>query len=150
VLFHDELVVIAHPSHPLAARPALTLEETLAYPWVAPPKDTPAGAYLFDELRIGERERTPVRVVSSSLALLRGILARGPYLSIISRHQIAVEVADGHVAPLPIPLKAPHRPIGLTFRVGWRPTATQAQFIDYLRRFSASGATDGANPTEGI
>lgn len=137
VLFHDELGIVAHPTHPLAQRERVTLDDTLAYPWVAPPKDTPAGNYLFETLRIHERERTPVRVVSSSLAFLRGVLACGDYLTIISRHQIQVEILDGHFTVLPIALQGHFRAIGLTFRTGWRPTATQARFIDYLRRFSA-------------
>lgn len=133
-LFRDELAIVAHPSHPLFDSPAPTVEDTLAFPWVAPPRDTPAGSYLFDTLRIQDRPRTPVRVVASSLIFLRELLARGPYVSIISRHQIAPEQAAGQILPLPIPLDGGGRDIGLTTRRGWRPTATQAQFIGFLRQ----------------
>jgi LysR family transcriptional regulator, regulator for genes of the gallate degradation pathway len=131
-LFHDELAIVAHPSHPLAGRRA-SIDETLAYPWVASPKETPAGSYLFETLRIQDRPHTPVRVVSSSLGMLRGILAQGPYVSIVSRHQISAELRDGHIAVLDIPLKGHLRSIGLTYRGNWRPTETQARYLDLLR-----------------
>ncbi|MCF3594027.1 LysR family transcriptional regulator [Rhodobacteraceae bacterium LMO-12] len=132
-LFDDALAIVAHPSHPLAARKGVTLEDTLRYPWVAPPKTTPAGQYLYESLRIEQRRQTPVRVVSSSLVMVRGILAEGPYVSIISRHQISVEERDGHIAVLDVALKGNRRAIGLTTRAGWRPTESQAQFIQFLR-----------------
>lgn len=132
-LFDDHLAIVTHPSHPLAGRRGLTMDDTLAFPWVAPPKNTPAGTYLFETLRIDQRPRTPVRVVSSSLVMLRGILAEGPYVSIISRHQISTEIADGHMTALDIPLSGDARAIGLTWRSNWRPTATQARFLTLLR-----------------
>lgn len=142
-LFDDALAIVAHASHPLAQSKDVTLEATMAFPWVAPPKQTPAGRYLFDTLRIGTRDQTPVRVVSSSLVMLRGILAQGPYVSIISRHQISIEEAHGDIVPLPVRLAGNLRAIGLTYRRDWRPTDTQARYLDLLRgasRDSACGA----------
>ncbi|PWE28680.1 LysR family transcriptional regulator [Pararhodobacter marinus] len=132
-LFDDAMAIVAHPDHPLAGRKGVTLEDTLAYPWVAPPKSTPAGSYLFETLRIQERPQTPVRVVSSSLVFLRGLLAAGDYVSIVSLHQVATELSDGHIAPLDVALSNNWRSIGLTYRQSWRPTATQARFMDLLR-----------------
>jgi DNA-binding transcriptional LysR family regulator len=139
-LFDDRLAIVAHPSHPLAQKRGLSLEDTLAYPWVAPPKNTPAGHYLFETLRIDERRETPVRLVSSSPVMLRGILAEGPYVSIISREQIKVELRDGHIAPLDIALQGDARAIGLTTRAAWRPTKVQARFIEFLRDSARSEA----------
>ena len=144
-LFDDALAIVAHPGHPLAERRNLTLEDTLAYPWIAPPKTAPAGQYLFETLRIHERPETPVRVVSSSLVMLRGLLAEGPYVSIISRHQIAVEERLGLIAPLDIPLSGDRRPIGLTTRAGWQPTQTQARFLALLHEFADPGPVGRAS-----
>ena len=143
-LFDDALAIVAHPSHPLAGRTGLTLDDTLSFPWIAPPKTAPAGQYLFETLRIHERPETPVRVVSSSLVMLRGLLAEGPYVSIISRHQIAVEERLGLIVPLDIPLSGDRRAIGLTTRAGWRPTLTQARFLDLLRDFARIAVEDAA------
>lgn len=135
-LFEDALAIVAHPHHPLAGQRQVSLEETLAYPWIAPPKETPAGQYLFETLCIPERAQTPVRIVASSMAILRGVLAEGEYVSVVSRRQIAVDAELGVIAVLNVALSGEMRTIGLTYRQGWRPTETQAQFIEKLRKFS--------------
>lgn len=140
-LFSDALSIVAHPNHPLSGKPNLRLEDTLAFPWIAPPRETPAGQYLFDILRIQDRPETPVRAVSSSMAVLRGVLAEGPYVSVVSRHQIKVDEDLGAIAALNVPLQGHIREIGLTYRVGWNPTKTQGEFIEYLRKFSALGSS---------
>ncbi|MCW1932049.1 LysR family transcriptional regulator [Pararhodobacter zhoushanensis] len=145
-LFDDALAIVAHPSHPLAGRAEVSLEDTLAYPWVAPPKNTPAGTYLFETLRIDQQPRTPVRVVSSSLVFLRGILAEGDYISIVSRHQISDEERAGHIVPLNVPLTNDLRTIGLTYRTSWRPTDTQARFLALLRQCSPAGSGENLPP----
>ena len=137
LLFRDALAIVAHPDHPLAGRRGLTLEDALAFPWIAPPRATPAGQYLFETLRLQERNRTPVRAISSSLITLRGLLSEGPYISIVSHHQISVDESLGMIAALDIPLDGHIRDIGLTYRRDWRPTETQAQFIHFLQEYSA-------------
>lgn len=132
-LFDDPLAIMAGPNHPLVGRSGLTLKDLQAYPWIAPPKETPAGAYLFRTMGIGDMKTTPVRVVTSSMVLVRGMLARGDYLTILSPRQAAVEIEQGLMVPLDIPLPGSSRPIGLTTRAGWMPTPTQARFLDLLR-----------------
>jgi len=135
-LFDDALAIVAHPRHPLAGRENLTLSDTLRYPWIAPPKATPAGQYLFETLKIHQMPETPVRVVASSLAILRGVLSEGDYVSVVSRHQISVDEELGAITVLDIELAGHIRDIGLTYRQDWKPTGTQACFIEYLREFS--------------
>lgn len=132
-LFDDRLSIVARAGHPLASAAAPTLTDTLAYPWIAPPKDTPSGTYLFETLRIQEMAETPVRIVSSSLVLVRGLMLSGDYVTIMSPNQYRLEETQGILAPLPIPLADSNRPIGLTYRAGWQPTATQARFLDLIR-----------------
>lgn len=132
-LFDDPLSVVASDTHPLAGRSDLTLKDTLAFPWIAPPKPTPSGTYLHENLKIPQLPDTPVRIVTSSLVLVRGLMKRGNYVTIMSRGQIEVEEEHGALARLPIELKDSVRPIGLTFRTGWEPTPTQALFLDLIR-----------------
>ncbi len=146
-LFDDPLAIVAGRGHPLAGRARVSLEETLRYPWVAPPRQAPAGQYLYETLRIQDRAETPVRVVSSSLVFLRGLLAEGEFLTLISRHQISHEEAAGTLVPLPVPLQGNRRPIGLTWRRDWRPTATQTRFIDLLREWSRRATAETSRDT---
>ncbi|UYV39475.1 LysR family transcriptional regulator [Rhodobacteraceae bacterium D3-12] len=139
-LFDDAMAVVTHPTHPLAQRRGVSLQDTLSYPWIAPPMSTPAGQYLFDTLGLQQMEETPVRVVSSSLVMLRGLLAEGPYVSIISRNQVSVDERAGHIAILDLELTGDRRAIGLTTRSGWRPTESQARFIQFLRDTARSEA----------
>jgi DNA-binding transcriptional LysR family regulator len=78
------------------------------------------------------------------MAILRGVLAQGPYVSIVSRHQIKVDEDLGEIAALDIPLEDETREIGLTYRLGWRPTKTQEQFIQYLRQYSTLSVANTA------
>ncbi|WP_193175036.1 LysR family transcriptional regulator [Oricola nitratireducens] len=137
-LFDDPLALVTGRNHPLAGRQSVTIDDVLRFPWVAPPKTTPAGSYLYNTLKIQDLPETPVRVVSSSLVLLRGLLMTGDYITIISLSQIRHEHEQGILVPLPIELTDSARAIGLTYRRDWRPTKTQQQFLGYLREVTGS------------
>ena len=132
-LFQDPLSIVVGANHPLLKRKSPSLKDTLNYPWIAPPRATPTGTYLYDTLKIPEAANTPVRIVSSSLILLRGLMMQKDYITIMSSKQIEVEHDQGLLFPLPIELTDSARSIGLTFRIGWKPTATQNRFIDLIR-----------------
>ncbi len=132
-LFDDPLTIVVRKGHPLCDLPKPSLKDTLAYPWIAPPKETPAGSYLSAVLGIPEMDKTPVKVVSSSLILVRGLLLEGDYVTIISRHQVRHEIENGTLATLPIALPNSARPIGLTVRKGWKSTPTQEVFLSILK-----------------
>ena len=141
-LFVDRLAIVAAPGHPLAGKSGVTLEDAIAFPWVAPPKTTPTGTYLFETLKIQDRPNTPVRTVSSSMVLLRGLLARGNYVSIASVRQIEVDEQMGTMVQLPIELPDSERAIGLTFRKDWSATPVQSRFLDIIRRISSDPRRD--------
>lgn len=144
-LFTDRMALVCGPHHPLTKKPSITLKDAHQYPWVAPPKPTPAGQYLFRTLRIEEWEHTPVRVVSSSLAVLRGLLNRGDYVTIVSRHQIEKDIELGLLVELPVALKDSERNIGLTTRRNWRPTASQKSFIGFLHEAVRQNMPEDSN-----
>lgn len=131
-LFDDDLIIVCSTSHPLAQLKTVTLEQTLCYPWIAPPISTPSGQYLFQTLEIEKRTSTPVRVVASSFVLLRELLLSGDFLTVISKAQVKKEIVGGALSELPIPLKGQTRSIGLTRRSKWHPTASQHAFLAAL------------------
>lgn len=134
VLFDDPLALVVGPDHPLAARTDIRIDDILSYPWIAPPITTPAGRYLYKLLEIDKLEKSPVRVVSSSMVLIRGLMMRSHYVTIMSRSQIRLETELRLMVPLNVELPNAERPIGLTTRRAWKPTPAQARFVELVRQ----------------
>jgi LysR family transcriptional regulator, regulator for genes of the gallate degradation pathway len=130
-LFDDPLAIVARSGHPLTAKKRITLNDLAAYPWVVPQNGTPTRDN-FDALMQGESTAGGL-VESSSIVLNISLLLESDRLTLISRQQIRREQAQGLVTTLPYDMSGTLRPIGLTTRRNWRPTATQIRFIELLR-----------------
>lgn len=139
-LFVDKLAVIAGPNHPLASNENLSIDDTLDYPWIASPMATPAGQFIFETLRIEDRPQTPIRVVTSSLIVIRSLMQRDNFVTVISEQQIKEDLRDGTLVKLSVPLERNQRSIGLTTRKNWQPTDAQNRFLETLKD-SAQKAT---------
>jgi DNA-binding transcriptional LysR family regulator len=134
-LFHDVVVIVANRRHPLAGRPSVDLEGLASYPWIVAPRNTPIRAH-FDAL-FGGAGKAPANVVeSSSLILMRELLDRSDALGFISGGQALAEIERGLMVRLPFDLAHTRRPIGITTRMGWLPTAAQSAFLAEIRRVS--------------
>jgi len=132
VLFHDTLVLVAGNRHPLASRTQVTLQELATYPWVVGQKGTPIRRH-FDELFAALGEPGPRSIIeSSSLILMRELLDASDHLGCISYLQAEAEISRGLMRALPMDLRHTSRPIGLTLRKDWLPTAAQSQFLKLL------------------
>lgn len=140
-LFNDRLGVFCGPQHPLATRCDLALSDLTGHGWVVPRRGTPTRA-IFDNLCAQTPAlATHALVETSSMILVRGLLNRSDRLTMLSRRQAAEEVRAGHLQPLDLRLDDEGRPIGISHRVDWSPTPTQAQFISFIE--AAARATDG-------
>ncbi len=64
-------MIVAYPSHSLAGRRNILLGDTLDYPWIASPKETPAGQYLFETLGIERLKKN-----TSALCPINGRIVR--------------------------------------------------------------------------
>jgi len=139
MLFEDGLVIVARAGHPLLAKAQVAPADLAAYPWVLPRKGTPTRT-IFDpfaaEHGIGEAFGL---VETGSLVAIRGILMESDRLAVLSPSQIVYERTAGLLAALPVDLPATQRPIGVTTRQGWMPTALQAEFLDDLRQACRTG-----------
>jgi DNA-binding transcriptional LysR family regulator len=137
-LFDDALAVIARPGHPLAGRAAVARADLLAFPWVVPVEETPTRAVFHHWFSTEELDRMPGGIIeTSSLGLLRGVLAGSDRLSILSARQVRDELAHGMLCTLPVVVPFGQRPIGFTFRRDWRPTGSQARLLDHIRALGA-------------
>lgn len=136
VLFHDTTVIVAGKDHPLVGRRDITADELAAYPWVVTMPGTPIRLHfdcLFEDCKVGPPQSI---VESSSLILMRELLDRTHHLGFISGGQAQAEIDRALIAPLHFDLSHTRRPIGLTRRIGWLPTAAQGEFVAILEDLS--------------
>jgi len=133
VLFNDELGLVMRANHP-----ALQLGdaekhfgELNGYGWIAPRQGTPTRtifSQLFTHFDVPEPEHL---LECSSLVAIRGLLVRSDRIALLSKRQVRPEIEAGQLAVLDLSPEF-SRPIGLTKRKGWHPTAVQQAFMDQL------------------
>lgn len=133
-LFSDGLSIIARAGHPLLQKASVNHQDLAEYPWVLPREGTPTRA-IFDALA---RDFPPHRcvggpIITGSLIAVRGILMQTDRLTILSRQQIEYDEQAGLLQVVPFALDHSERPIGMTTRSDWQPTALQREFLAILR-----------------
>ncbi|WP_028880428.1 LysR family transcriptional regulator [Terasakiella pusilla] len=131
-VFDDPLAIVGRNGHPLSLTINASVEELAQFAWVVPRQGTPTRRF-FEKMFEGSGCYPKSVIESSSLILIRSLLSASDRLTIISLHQIRHEKQMGVLAPLPLEMSQTKRSIGLTMRKDWRPTATQARFIQLLR-----------------
>ncbi|WP_172328855.1 LysR substrate-binding domain-containing protein [Mangrovicoccus sp. HB161399] len=137
-LFRDGLAFVAPPGHPLARAGTLSPADLADRAWVVPRSGTPAREG-FERLFAEAGLPLPASILEAgSILLMRELLHRGDFLGCISAHQAAAEISRGLLDRLHVPETLPPRPIGLTFREGWLPTAAQAEMLALLRDEAAA------------
>ncbi|MEJ2466130.1 MAG: LysR family transcriptional regulator [Candidatus Thiodiazotropha sp.] len=130
-MFHDTLSIVARNGHPLTTKKQIDVDDLTAYPWVVPEQGIPTRDH-FQALMQGKTAVGGL-VESSSIVLIISLLLESDRLTLISSQQIRREQAQGLVTTLPYDMSTTRRPIGLTTRRDWRPTATQVRFIELLK-----------------
>ncbi len=132
-LFDDPLNIVARAGHPLQGRSRIGLRDLAAYPWIVPRRGTPTREHFESLFRKAKCTPPPGLVESSSLVLIRALLLGSDRLTLISAHQVRLEAGQGLLTTLRYSLHDTRRPIGITTRRNWRPTATQRLFLEQLR-----------------
>lgn len=135
-LFLDTLAILARPGHPLVGKRRVPADKLAQYPWVVPRNGAPT-RIQFDELFLGIAGPQSL-IESGSILLMRAILANSDHLGCISALQASAEVSNGLLALIDMKGTWEPRPIGITNRENWKPTAAQAEFLDLLRHESKS------------
>ncbi len=97
----NELVVVAPPDHPLAGDREIPLERLLQERFLV--REPGSGTRQTVDRRFAERglEIRPYMELGSSEAIKQGVMA-GLGLSVLSRHNIRLELAGGHIAELDV------------------------------------------------
>ena len=149
VLFFDPLAIVARAGHPLAGRERVTLDDLEAFPWVVPRVGTPTRTHFEAMFSAAEHQPPAGLVETSSLILIRGLLLASDRLTMISAHQIRHERQAGLLTALGYDMAATKRPIGVTTRRGWRPTAVQERFLALLRDAGRAAQSDAVGERPG-
>jgi LysR family transcriptional regulator of gallate degradation len=143
-LFDDPLAIIARAEHPLTKRKRLTTASLRNFQWIAPREGSPIRAHFNALLASTGVEMPTPPLECNSLAAARAFLLESDRLMLLSAHQIHYEMQAGLLVALPHPAGKVVRPIGLTLRRNWRPTATQQRLLEILRRSARSAAASHA------
>jgi LysR family transcriptional regulator, regulator for genes of the gallate degradation pathway len=137
-LFDFELGIVGRADHPLTQRNEITPDQLADYPWVVARRGTPSRE-TFNAMAATFPAEKPARqsVETGSLNAIRGVLLKSDHLALLSRHQIRYELEAGFLAAMDYPLPDSRRPVGITMRRHWLPTALQAEFLALLKEHSA-------------
>lgn len=104
----------------------------MAFPWIVPAEGTPLRAQWNAMFAAVGATPPRVPIECGSMVLIRDLLVRGDYLTLLSPSQIAVELRSGWLQSVATPPGDLRRTIGVTVRSDWRPTKAQRQFLQIL------------------
>jgi DNA-binding transcriptional LysR family regulator len=135
-LGQDELVLLVAPSHPLAGRGRITMEEMGRQVIIAHNDPSPARDRV---LRLYERRRAPLNIRMSlpSLDGIKRAVETGLGVALLPRRCAQGEIARGQLVPVIVPELRSRRTLRLVFvRDGGRSRAAQA-FLETTSKFKA-------------
>jgi LysR family transcriptional regulator of gallate degradation len=136
-LLSEELAIVARADHPLFLKPRTTLQAVARGAWVLPRPGTPTRD-LVEALFAKRGISTPdVRVETSDLAVLRGVLLESDLVTAISARQLDHEFRAGLLKAVPIALPETSRRIGITLRSASVPSPGTALLMDEIRAIAA-------------
>lgn len=110
-------------------------DRLVEYPWIVGLQGTPIRAQ-FDGMFERWNCRPDSIVESASLILMRELLLTTDHLGCISYRQAQAELSRGLISSISLDLEQTARPIGLTTRANWVPTAPQRQFLEIIDKYS--------------
>jgi len=132
-LFEDMLSIVVRAGHPLIQIKDPTLDDLALYDWVVPREGTPTRD-CFNRMFQCKNSPKPIRLIeTSSFILIRNLLHKNDRIALLSKQQIQLEEQLGILTSLSFDMPETKRPIGLTLRQGWKPTASQQKFMEILR-----------------
>jgi DNA-binding transcriptional LysR family regulator len=135
-LFEAPLSIIVRAQHPALSRATPSMDELALLDWIAPAQGTP-GRQNFNAFFHSQGLQPPEHVIEcGSLVAIRGLLLASNRAAIISARQVHYEILSEQLAVLSDNLPGTSRPIGLTYREDWKPTAVQSAYLSIIRDLS--------------
>ena len=131
-LFTDRLTVIGRADHPLAGRHA-SYRDLASYPWIVARRASALldrWQQLFDKAGM-ERPVAPIQC--GSVALIRGVLVRSDFLTLLSPDQVGAEIDARQLVEIKSDAPDTARTIGAITRRDFYPSRLQRLFFEELR-----------------
>ena len=135
-LFDDRLTIIGRAEHPLAGNVA-GFEELAAYPWIVARR---ASGLLDRWQKMFDRSgmvRPEAPIQCGSVALIRGVLVRSDFLTLLSKDQVTAEIESGTLVKIDSCIPDTMRTIGAITRRDQIPTKLQISFMNCLTKVAA-------------
>jgi DNA-binding transcriptional LysR family regulator len=128
----DELVMLAHPSHPLASRRRVSIEEVGRETVIAHNDPSPARERV---LRAYERRHTPIniQIALPSLDGIKRAVERGIGVAVLPRRCALTEIALGQLVAVKVPELSTTRQIRLVFRRGGELSHAAEAFLEVVQ-----------------
>ena len=127
----DRLVLITHPSHPLASKTELELEDLSGQKFIGFDPDIPTRKAVDQIFRDGKLEIEPVMEFDNIETVKRAVeIDHG--VSIVPQATVAQEFAQGTLAVIPFKGKEFARPLAILHRKGRVLTPAMKKFVETL------------------
>ncbi len=136
-LFDDPLTIVVRTEHPFAEgfdsdTDKLTPHQLDSLTWILPRPDTP-GRIAFERFMADKGLNPPQKVVEcASLVAARAMLLRTDMAALLSARQVEYDVRQNLLKIMGPPLTGSSRAIGITTRVGFKPTRLHGTLRHHL------------------
>jgi DNA-binding transcriptional LysR family regulator len=101
LLFHDDMAIFCSPTHPLASRKMLRVDDLLSAQWILREPGSWSRERLITALAT-HTAHLDVKMVLDNTEAIKQVVRLCPTISCLSRMAIAAEIADGKLLILPI------------------------------------------------
>ncbi|MEO6212882.1 MAG: LysR family transcriptional regulator [Vicinamibacterales bacterium] len=128
----DELVMLAHPKHPLASRTRVSIEEVGRQVVIAHNDPSPARERV---LRLYERKHAPINIQISlpSLDGIKRAVELGVGVAVLPRRCALTEIARGDLVAVKVPELSARRVVRFVFRRAGDLSHAAAAFLQLVR-----------------
>jgi DNA-binding transcriptional LysR family regulator len=130
----DRWMAAVPPTHPLACRRSVTLEELLASPFILPEMGHTRAA--LDNMLLPYRRLLKVAFEASGVELIKRLIAAGMGVTILGENCAAEEAAAGRMKLIPLRGAATMREIGVALRKSDPLPASARALISVARQFA--------------
>ncbi len=128
---HDQLVLIAPPNVPCAAKRAIAVSDLDGQPFIAFESHTPTRRAVDRVLREAQVE---VQVIHEfdNVEMIKRAVEIGAGLSIVPRATVEHEISCGTLVPVPLRGQDWERPLAILYRKGSTPSPATQKLIELL------------------